>query len=272
MQKHRIISLASILAMLIIPLLGWLLVAQPQLAAAGTADQQRADMEAQIAASATVVAQLKADSEKLPELNDDLDELRTSIPADVDSSGYLDGLNALAERAGVSVTGLTVDNSRAYIAATPPDQGTVAPAAGGAAPDPAATQAPAPPPVVDPAIVTSPLITSENFVTVPVTVELTGTLEQLKIFIQGLQSSPRLFLVSDLDISEQQGSSVMTSTIGGFIYAIPTGVPGHPRPLSTVVKHLEAPVQEPVGDDSAGTDDGSTDAPDPGSTDDPETP
>ena len=250
MQKHRIISLASIMAMLIIPLLGWLLVAQPQLAAASAADQQRADMEAQIAASAAVVAQLKADSQKLPELNDDLNVLRTSIPKDVDSSGYIDGLNALALRAGVAITGLTVDNSRAYTAASPASDSTVAPdaAASGDAAETDGEAAPPPPPVEDPAIVTNPLINAENFVTVPVTVELSGDMEQLKIFIQGLQSSPRLFLVSDLDIQQEQGSEVMRAVVGGFIYAIPTGVPGNPRPLSTIVKQLTAP--EPVVDET----------------------
>ena len=45
MQQHRIISLASILVMLIIPVIGWFLIAQPQLAAAASADQQRADTD-----------------------------------------------------------------------------------------------------------------------------------------------------------------------------------------------------------------------------------
>ena len=58
MQQHRIISLLSILVMLIIPVIGWFLIAQPQLAAAATADQQRADAASQVAASQAVVDKL----------------------------------------------------------------------------------------------------------------------------------------------------------------------------------------------------------------------
>ena len=131
MQQHRIISLASILVMLIIPVIGWFLVAQPQLAAAAAADQQRSDVEAQVQASTAMVAQLKADSAKLPELNDDLNKLRTSIPAGVDSSGYIDGLDALAQLSHVQITKLTVSDPEAYV----PAQGPAAPVEPAADPD-----------------------------------------------------------------------------------------------------------------------------------------
>ncbi|MCU1417004.1 MAG: hypothetical protein JWP32_1178 [Schumannella sp.] len=238
MQQHRIISLASILAMLLIPVIGWFLVAQPQLAAASQADEARIDTEAQIAASTQVVNQLKADSAKLPELNADLNDLRTSIPADADADGYIDGLDALAKLAHVQITGLTVAEAMQYIAAVPPvDPNAVAPDAN-AAPDPSATPTPAP--VVEtPGIITSPLIDSSNFVAIPVTVEVTGTGAQIMKFVQGLQSSPRLFLVTSLGTTESASSSDLTAKIGGFIWAIPTGVEGKPRPISTTVKQLD---------------------------------
>ena len=276
MQKHRIISLASILAMLLIPVMGFFLVAQPQLDAATVADQQRADMEAQIAASAAVVAQLKDDSENLPQLNADLNALRTSIPFKVDSDGYIDGLDALAKLAKVDITALTVDASRAYtpaVPATDPSAGAPDANAGGETegetPDPAATQAPVAP-VEDPAIVTSPLIDSTTFVTVPVTVTVDGKFPQILKFVQGLQSSPRLFLVTDLDITSLEGGSDMTANIGGVIYVIPTGIEGDPKPISTTVKQMD-PIEDETGDPKT-PDPGSTDQPDPGATGQPETP
>ncbi len=67
MQNHRILSLGSILVMLLIPVIGWFLVAQPQLAAAGDGGRSSASAIAeQIAASTAVVAQLKTDSAQLP--------------------------------------------------------------------------------------------------------------------------------------------------------------------------------------------------------------
>jgi Tfp pilus assembly protein PilO len=261
MQQHRIISLLSILVMVLIPVVGWFLVAQPQLAAATAADQQRADLEAQVQVSSAVVAQLKADSAKLPELNDDLNKLRTSIPANVDSSGYIDGLDALATVSGVVITGLTVEQPVVY---TPAVSTAAPPAASGDA-----EEGEDPPAQPDPAIVTSPLITSENFVAIPVTIEVAGGWAPVLNFVDGLQSSPRLFLVTGLSTTADEGSGTeLTGKISGYIYAIPTGVEGKPRPISTTVKSM-TPATPVVTDQGAeGADDESSDdaTPDPSST------
>jgi Tfp pilus assembly protein PilO len=266
MQQHRIISLASILAMLLIPVLGWFLVAQPQLAAAAAADQQRADTEAQVLASTQAVAQLKEDSRKLPQLNRELDELRASIPFDADPSGYIDGLDALAKLAHVELTGLTVGDGVAYVPAAPPvdPNATAAPETEGTA----ATPPPTPAPVADPAIVTSPLIDSTNFITIPVTVQAKGEWAEILQFVQGIQSSPRLFLVTSL--STQLEDSAYSATVGGFIYVIPTGVEGKPKPISTTVKQMGTP--NGTAEDAESPEPGSTEAPDPGATDEPEAP
>jgi Tfp pilus assembly protein PilO len=271
MQQHRIISLLSIVIMLVIPVIGWFLVAQPQLAAATSADQQRVETESQIEAGRLVVAQLKADTAKLPELNDELNKLRTSIPAGVDSSGYIDGLDALAQLSGVLITGLTVADPVVYVPAQPPLDPAAAEAdtteTDGEAD--AADAATTPPPVADPAIVTSPLIDSSNFLAVEVSVETEGSYSAILDFIDGVQSSPRLFLVTGVNISEdQQRPGTFIGTTYGFIYAIPTGVEGKPRPISTTVKTMTPP--EPVVTDEdaeEGTDGESGGAsPDPSST------
>jgi Tfp pilus assembly protein PilO len=264
MQQHRIISLASILVMLIIPVIGWFLIAQPQLAAASSADEQRADMESQIEASSAVVAQLKADSAQLPKLNDLLNKLRTSIPAGVDSSGYIDGLDALAQYNGVAITALTVEEPTNYEPATPPvDPNAVVPEDAEASEE-GETAPVAPPPVVDPAIVTNPLISSSNFVAVPVTITVAGEWSAILNFVDGLQSSPRLFLVTSLATGVVDGDpSRLNGNIGGYIYAIPTGVEGKPRPISTTVKSMTPPepvvVEEDAEDEDAESDDTSTD-------------
>ena len=259
MQQHRIISLASILVMLLIPVMGWFLVAQPQFDAAAAADSQRAALDAQNGASAALVAQLKSDSERLPELTDDLNKLRGSIPAGIDPSGYIDGLDALAQIAGVQISGLTVNEATAYVPAVPPvDPNAVAPDAT-AGPDPVETDAPVAP-ASDPAIVTSPLITSENFVAIPVTIEIKGEWDPILRFVDGLQSNNRLFLVSKLQTTQDEGGTSLTATIGGFIYAIPTGIEGNPHPISTIVKQM-TPTAPPVEETDGATDGGATPAP-----------
>ena len=258
MQQHRILSLLSILVMVVIPVLGWFLVAQPQFEAAAQADQQRAETEQQVQLSSAIVQKLKEDSAKLPELNDDLNTLRTSIPAEVDSDGYIDGLDALARVSGVVITGLTVEQPSVY--------GPAEPALAAVTPDASAEgEAEATPvaPPADPAIVTSPLIDSSNFVAIPVTIELSGDWTPVLKFVDGLQSSPRLFLVTGLSTMAVEGSdTLLTAKIAGFIYAIPTGVEGKPRPISTVVKQLTAPVVEvPATDGEAEPDPTATPTP-----------
>jgi Tfp pilus assembly protein PilO len=258
MQQHRIISLLSILVMLIIPVIGWFLIAQPQLAAATTADQQRAEAAAQVTASQAVVAQLTADSAKLPELQDELDELRGSIPAQIDPEGWIDGLSALAKVSKVQITELTVEDPLAYVPATPPVDPN-APVAGetpvegeeGATP----VETPAPEPVDTPGIVTNPLVDASNFVAIPVSVKVEGSLGTILRFVNGLQTDNRLYLVSGLTtepVAEDGGGLV--GKITGYIYAIPTGVAGDPRPVSTQVKQMD-PIEEeePVTPDPTST-------------------
>jgi Tfp pilus assembly protein PilO len=267
MQQHRIISLASILVMLLIPVVGWFLVAQPQLEAAAAADQQRSATEAEIAAHQLVVAQLKIDSKNLPQLNGDLNDLRTSIPADADADGYIDGLAALARVAKVDVVGLTVSEAVAYTPAVPPvdpaAQATDA-AADGETPEGETPVEPAPVAPVEPVpgIVTNQLITSENFVAIPVTVDVSGNASQILRFVDGLQASPRLFLVTSFEtVQDVADPKTLTATVGGYIYAIPTGVEGKPRPVSTTVKQMD-PIED-EDEDSETPDPGSTESPDP---------
>lgn len=265
MQKHRIISLASILAMLLIPVVGWFLVAQPQVAAAASADQQRIDTAAQIEASSAIVDGLRADSANMDELSSELDKLRTSIPAGVDSSAYLDGLSALASASSVTIRALTVGDAAPYVAAVPPvDPNAVAPdaSAEGAEADGAAA---APVPVVDPAIVTNELITSSTFITIPVTVDVEGGWSQILDFVKGLQSGDRLFLVSKISTSEDATTGSLVASIGGFIYALPGGLAGDPSPVSTQVKIMDTPVVAPVESDDDATG-GSTPKPTPSPT------
>lgn len=263
MQQHRIISLASILAMLLIPVVGWFLVAQPQFAAAAAADQQTADTQAQIETSAAIVEKLKADSANLPELTTTLDGLRSSIPAGVDSSAYIDGLDALAGANSVTITSLTVGDPAAYVAAIPPvDPNAVVP-------DPSAegdAAAAAPAVVADPAFVTNDLITSSSFVTIPVTVAVSGDYARMLDFVKGLQSGNRLFLVSAISTARDTTTGTLTATVEGFIYALPGGLPGDPSPVSTQVKIMDTPVVAPVETDAPEDEDGATPTPTPTST------
>ena len=175
MQSHRIISGLTILMMVVLVAAGYLLVAQPQLAAASTADQSLTTVNGQIASSQATIAHLKIEKKKLPSLKSQLAKLRQSIPSGAEISAYIDALNALARSTGVAITGIKVDSAVAY---TPPVVlAPVAPAAGAATPSPTPTASAAPAAPVAPtgwAPTTDPLITSANFVAIPVTITTIG--------------------------------------------------------------------------------------------------
>lgn len=260
MQQHRILSLLSILVMLIIPVIGWFLIAQPQLAAAASADQQRQDVAAQVAASQLVVDKLKADSVRLPEMRKELDELRGSIPAGVDPSGWIDGLSALATISGVQITALTVSDPLAYSPAQSPNAApaTETPEEGDDA------ESTATPPDF-PGIVTSPLINSSNFVAIPVTVDVAGSADAILRFVNGLQTDNRLYLVNEFSTTaDASDPNQLVGKIGGYIWAIPTGEPGNPHPVSTIVKSMTPP--EPVVTDEDAEEGADGASPDPSST------
>jgi Tfp pilus assembly protein PilO len=266
MQQHRLIVMLSVLVMLVIPVIGWFLVAQPQLAIATQAETERLEAVSQVAASQLVVNQLQKDSANLPELQADLDDLRASIPAAVDPSGYIDGLSALAKVANVQISELSVGDPQAYAPAEVPE------AAAPPAPDPSATPAATPveaPPVVVEGLTTNPLVDGSNFVAIPVEVTVKGKSATILRFVHGLQSNDRLFLVTELTTepaADTADSGQLLGKVTGYIWAIPTGVAGDPRPVSTIVKSMDPPKPPETETEGDTPDPGSTETPDPNPT------
>jgi hypothetical protein len=226
MQSHRIISGLTILMMLVLVVVGYLLVAQPQLAAANTANDSLTTVNGQIASSQATLAHLKIQQKKLPSLKAQVAKLRLSIPVNADISAYIDALNALAGSTGVSISSIKVDTALPYIPPAAP-VGAVAPAAGGSAtpsPTPSASTAPVAP--VAPTAwspTTDPLITAANFVAIPVTVTTSGEWPATQAFIKGLQTGTRLYLVTGITTSvatAATGTGGITAVITGYIYVL----------------------------------------------------
>lgn len=224
MQSHRIISGLTVLVMIVLVAAGWFLVAQPQLAAASTANDQTAQAQSQIADSQAKLASLKKEQENLPSLKKQAAALQLSIPANVDSSAYIRGLDGLAAAAGVTITTITVADPQAYVApivatpATPTTSASPSPSASASA---AAT--PATPVDTGWTPTTNELITSSNFVAIPVTISVDGQWSGALAFIKGLQSGTRLFLVTAFTTKENDDAAAaggVTANISGYIYAL----------------------------------------------------
>jgi len=226
MQSHRIISGLTILMMVVLVVAGYLLVAQPQLAAASTANDTLTTVNGQIASSQATIARLKIEQKKLPSLKAQLAKLRQSIPLQAEISAYIDSLNALAGSTGVAITGIKVENAVAYVPPVVLAPVTPAAGAGAATPSPTPTASAEPTAPATPtawAPTTDPLITAANFVAIPVTISTTGEWPATQAFINGLQRGSRLYLVTGIETSvasADTGSGGITAVINGYVYVL----------------------------------------------------
>ncbi|MBO1740305.1 hypothetical protein [Leifsonia sp. TF02-11] len=223
MNSNRLWIIGSVLAMVVVMVLGWVLGIQPQLASAAASTAQRLTVDETNARYAAVLAKLKSDHEHLPDLKQQLAQLAASVPADTDSSSFVKELNTVAGTCGVTIKSLTFADAVAY---KPP----VAPQAAASTSSSGSTATPSPAPSsttpTAPALVTSPLVTSSNFSATPVQIGVRGSLDQVLNFLEGAQKGARLFLVTTLNSTPSTDEGVpagtVDATIGGYVYVVST--------------------------------------------------
>jgi hypothetical protein len=223
MGGNRLWVIGAVLAMVVIAVLGWIVGVQPQLTSAATSAAQTMTVDATNSRYQATLDKLKADHEKLPELQQQLAALTASVPASTDSSSFVKELNEIAAAHGVTITSLTFSDAVGY---KPP---VVAPAATSTGPAAASTATPSPVPSqastpTAPAPVTNPLVTSANFFASPAQVAVRGQLANVLDFLDGAQKGTRLFLVTTLSSTpstlEGAPAGTVDATIGGYIYAV----------------------------------------------------
>lgn len=235
-QMHRITVLLMVAVMVGLIAAGWILVAQPQLAAAAASDAQRASVQSQLASSQRSLRQLQTQKSKLGELTTQLTGLQRSIPSSLASSSLVAGINDEAQAAGVSVVSIAVNDPVVY---APAGEASAATSTSSAASPSSTASATAPPSSTGSGSFspeTDPRITPANFVPVPVTITVSGGWNQVLAFTKNLQGGVRLFalgtLTSKLGDSSSYGGaadpSAFTTTITGYVFAItnPTATAG----------------------------------------------
>lgn len=223
MDKNRMWVIGSVLAMVAVLFLGWVAGIQPQLAAAGIANAERATVEQTNVVQAAALAKLTEDFASLDSLKASLAPLADSVPSGTEAPAFLSQMDALAVAHGVTLVGITMADPMAYTPivppATVPTGGTDAEAEvtsevqTDAAAAPEAAVAGAPP-------VTNSQITSTNFASLAVNVEVSGSYANVLNFVSAVQSGTRLFMVTGLKTAATDAPGEVTATISGFIYAL----------------------------------------------------
>jgi Tfp pilus assembly protein PilO len=191
--NNRLWIVGSALLVVAIIAMGWFLGVSPKLSEAGTADQQRVTAEAQNVVHEKEVATIKKQYEQLPELKGQLSVLREALPTNDDLSTFLGELHQMEQSNGVVLTSFVASDAKPY--------------------------APVVKPVTD-VSTTNPLVKPENFVAIPVELDVVGDEANVMDFIEGVQTGERLFLVTDLALEQDETKTAYSAKIKGFVYVL----------------------------------------------------
>ncbi len=244
---------------------GWVLLVQPQLAAANDTRSETAAVEEQNRVQQEQVDALRVQFDNIETYKAELESLQEQMPPDDGTVEFLEAVGALAEQNGLVVTATTtaggepvVPLETAEAPAQPPADDSVVEAADDAAEatdeqteatEPAGT-APAPADPVTGAI--------EGLVSIPVSVSVLGPAESARAFADALQSGlPRLLLVEILttvaqpeaDAAEGRPATVLGDvelTISGYLFVFRDVTPEAPEP-GTDESAEPAPLPQPSG-------------------------
>jgi Tfp pilus assembly protein PilO len=253
MDKNRLWVIGSVLVMVIVIALGWVVGVQPQLTATAAAHAQLAEVEQTNAAHEASLAKLKKDFTGIDALKQQLDSLSKSVPFGTNVPAYVDQLDALATASQVTLKSLTVADAVAYTPVAPvaptvqaAASGAAAPATPTPAPTPTETAAPVPAPGAPP--VTNAKITADNFASLAVTISISGTYGNVLNFVNGLQTGPRLFLVTGLTTAAAADAAATTEAAAGAKTAPPAAAsPNVDGTISGLIYSIVTPTTPTVG-------------------------
>ena len=190
--------------------LGWVLGISPLLTQADLASSQAQAADSQNAAQQASLVKLKGQYDKLPELRAELEKLQLAVPETANLDDFLDQLQAIAQSTGVTITAFTAAEGTLY------GGGTTAPAA----PAPTATPAPGGAAATPTTGATASASITDRLFSVPVTVAVQGTPEQVMAFTDASQKGIRFFLVTGDQFTGAAAATGGGGTLTGFVFVV----------------------------------------------------
>lgn len=193
--------------------LGWFLGVSPKFDEMNSANEQRATVEAQNKLYEAKLVELRKEFQQLDSLKAELAVAQMSLPPGDMLSSFLGELHRLESSSGVVLTSFSAGDGQNYVAA---------PGVG----------------------VESPLVTTANFIAIPIDLTVQGTRPQVITFLNNLQYGDRLFLVIKLTLSQDkavanpdgEAADAYEGNISGFVYVLvdPTMPPPSPTPVAAL--------------------------------------
>jgi Tfp pilus assembly protein PilO len=221
MNKDRLWVIGAVAAIAIVVVLGYVLGVSPLLDTTSAANAQSASLTASNTASLTKLSTLEKEYKEIDSVRSDLAGLRKSIPSDGDLPAFLSEINDLCKAYHVTLTSVSLDSAVAYV---PPV--TAAPAA--TTDGSTATPTPTPTPTAAPTAATpaAEAPAASGIVVTPVSLNVTGSLDNVLKFTKSLQTSGRLMLVSTFSVTPGSGDagtskkSGIAAVLSGSIFSL----------------------------------------------------
>lgn len=238
MDINRLWVLGSVILIGATAVLGWVLGISPMLSESSVANAERVAVEAQNSTYESQAATLKKKFDGIGDLKSDLAALKLAVPEAADIPAFLAQLDAIAQQHQVTLTAISVSDAQPYVPVVVAPVVTEATPAEGTAPTstPAPTTAPTATEVAAAlAPVPNKLITASNFVSVPISLTVSGSYGNVMDFIEGLQKGERLVMVTTFATSAAEAapsatqdaantppaaSDQVTTTISTLIYVL----------------------------------------------------
>lgn len=188
MNKTRLWTLGSVIAILVIVAGGWFLGIQPQLDANSTAASDLELVENKNFTLEADLGNLKKEFEELDTNQARVDELRVAVPGDDKLDTFIGQINTMAVNSGVTVSNFTSSAAKPF--------------------EPSEAAAPTIPAGID----------ASTFLTIPITITVDGGRDAVMAFVGALQTGQRLVLVSDFTLTtDDDGTSGLVSGLL-FVY------------------------------------------------------
>jgi len=245
--------------------MAWFLLVSPVLATASDTREQTRTTEEQNTVLAAKVAQLKKEFEHLDEYKAELATIATQIPPSLDLAPYIRQIDELAIANEVVVIELVPQTP--YLVTLAETTGNPGAGAGGAVSteaQPAATPTPSPSASAGAtgdaaaAPVPTKVEAPAGMTAVPVTMTVLGPYEKAVTFLDAIQHTTRLFLVSGMEGTTQNETAAtggrpatelgdVELKVDGFLYVMPSLAPAPDPSAEPTVKPMpQASDRNPV--------------------------
>ena len=216
MNRDRLWGLAWIAAVAAVVVLGTMLGIVPKAEEAKAASRELATVEAQNVEHELALAALQDQYASIDDLKDDLADLQLGIPLAADIPAFVAELSAIATQYQVTIEQISIADGTGYVP-TEPVVATDTAATDTAATDTTATDAAA---TAATGIDANSRVTAATYISIPVSIEATGTGSAVLEFLSGLQYGDRIIAINSFATDAAVTADVVTVSIEAEIYVL----------------------------------------------------